>query len=342
MAHKRNVFIAFGVSILGQAVGALTLSPRRSFVDDVIINHRRSLAPWLALLIGAGVFGFAACVRAPLRRRAREPRRAVRPAQRGVRAATASRLREPRPDAHRAARVARANSDVGLLQGLLMFMPIMLGNFVFLLMALAVMVKLSAPLTLVALLALPLLLFVTLRLRTTIFPASWDAQQRAGEVAGVVDETSPVFGWLKGFGQEDRELSHLADTAQDLFRARCASSGCRRATRRCCRRSPCSRRSPSSRSVVGSRSTATSRSARSSRSRVHGAAVSPIRQFAVLIAVGQQARAGPNASSTCSTPTRRSSSATTPSPCRWCRARCASTTCGSATRRATPCSTGSR
>src|SRR5258707_4717420 len=82
------------------------------------------------------------------------------------------------------------------------------------------MFVLSPALTLVALVAIPLLLVVALRLRTTIFPASWDAQQRAGEVAGVVDEAVTGVRVVKGFGQEDRELSHLADTGKDLFRAR--------------------------------------------------------------------------------------------------------------------------
>ena len=37
MAHKRNVYIAFGVSILGQAVSALTPVVEKIIVDDVVI-----------------------------------------------------------------------------------------------------------------------------------------------------------------------------------------------------------------------------------------------------------------------------------------------------------------
>ena len=59
--------------------------------------------------------------------------------------------------------------------------------------------------------ACPLLLVVAMRLRTTVFPATWDAQQHAGEVAGVVDEAVTGVRVVKGFGQEDRELAHLAD-----------------------------------------------------------------------------------------------------------------------------------
>jgi ATP-binding cassette subfamily B protein len=106
------------------------------------------------------------------------------------------------------------------MQGLLAFLPIMLGNLVLFLLSLVVMLWLSPPLTLVALIAVPLLLVVALRLRTTVFPASWDSQQRAAEVAGVVDEAVTGVRVVKGFGQEERELLHLADAGADLFRAR--------------------------------------------------------------------------------------------------------------------------
>ena len=50
---------------------------------------------------------------------------------------------------------------------------------------------------------------MALRLRTKVFPATWDAQQRAGEVAQVVDEAVSGVRVVKGFGQEDRELDDL-------------------------------------------------------------------------------------------------------------------------------------
>ena len=52
------------------------------------------------------------------------------------------------------------------------------------------------------------------------FPASWDAQQRAGEVAGVVDEAVSGVRVVKGFGQEGRELERLAGASEDLFASR--------------------------------------------------------------------------------------------------------------------------
>ena len=71
------------------------------------------------------------------------------------------------------------------------------------------MLILSPLLTLVAFVAVPRCLGVALRLRTKVFPATWDAQQRAGDVAEVVDEAVTGVRVVKGFGQEDRELADL-------------------------------------------------------------------------------------------------------------------------------------
>src|SRR5438270_763432 len=80
--------------------------------------------------------------------------------------------------------------------------------------------RLSPLLTLVALAVVPLLFFVALRMRGGVFPASWDAQQRAAEVAGVVDEAVTGVRVVKGFGQEQRELGRLTDASATLFRSR--------------------------------------------------------------------------------------------------------------------------
>ena len=61
---------------------------------------------------------------------------------------------------------------------------------------------------------------VAVRLRQKIFPASWHAQQRAAEVAGVVDEAVTGVRIVKGFGQEQRELDDLAGVAKDLYQSR--------------------------------------------------------------------------------------------------------------------------
>jgi len=66
----------------------------------------------------------------------------------------------------------------------------------------------------------PLLFVMALRMRTIVYPSSWDAQQRAAEVATVVDEAVSGVRVVKGFGQEERELRHLAGTAEGLYKSR--------------------------------------------------------------------------------------------------------------------------
>jgi ATP-binding cassette, subfamily B, bacterial len=169
----------------------------------------------------------------------------------------------------------------------------MLGNLVLVVIAIIVMLILSPMLTVVVLLALPAMAVVALRLRTTIFPASWDAQQRAGEVAGVVDEAVTGVRVVKGFGQEDRELDHLAESGADLFRARM------RLIRLQARFTPTLQSIPVFGQVAvlalggwlainGHITVGTLLAFSSYLVQV----VAPVRQFAAIMAVGQQARAG--------------------------------------------------
>ncbi|HEV7759143.1 MAG TPA: ABC transporter ATP-binding protein, partial [Acidimicrobiales bacterium] len=291
-AHKHNVTLAFGVSIAGQAVSALTPVLAKIIVDDVITTHSRPLTPWLVLLVAAGFFGFGA---AYIRRFVGG--RVALDVQFDLRNAVYERLQRLDFASHDKLRtgqlVSRASSDVTLLQGLLAFLPIMLGNIVLVIIALVVMLILSAPLTLVVLATLPVMAVVALRLRTTIFPASWDAQQRAGEVAGVVDEAVTGVRVVKGFGQEDRELDHLADAGADLFRARM------RLIRLQARFTPTLQSVPvfgqvgvlafgGWMAINGHITVGTLLAFSSYLVQV----VAPVRQFAAVMAVGQQARAG--------------------------------------------------
>ena len=59
-----------------------------------------------------------------------------------------------------------------------------------------------------------------MKLRTSVFPASWDAQQKAGDVANVVEEDVTGVRVVKGFGQEARELDRLTDRSRTMFASR--------------------------------------------------------------------------------------------------------------------------
>ena len=219
-AHGRDAVIAFGVSVLGVGlVQGATPWVTRHIVDNVLVAHREPLAPWLAVLVIFGVVNFAS----GFVRRFFGGRVSLA-VQFDLRNAIFERLQRldfaTHDELQTGQLVSRASSDVGLLQGLLAFMPVMLGNLVQLVVSFGFMLWFSAPLTLVAVAAVPAILVVALRLRSTIFPSSWDNQQWTGEVAGVVDEAVTGVRVVKAFGQEERELERLTDVSRSLFRSR--------------------------------------------------------------------------------------------------------------------------
>ena len=219
MAHRRDLIVSFGAAFVGLAVSAFTPVIQKIIVDDVILADRRPLAPWLALLVVAGVFRFGV---AHVRRFVGG--RVAFSVQFDLRNAIFERLQRldfaRHDDFQTGQLVSRAGSDVGLVQSLLAFLPLASGNLIMVVLSLGIMAVLSPVLTLVSLIVVPAILWIAVRLRDTVFPASWDAQQRAAEVAGVVDEAVSGVRVVKGFGQESREVERLSATAEDLFASR--------------------------------------------------------------------------------------------------------------------------
>ncbi|HEY2302218.1 MAG TPA: ABC transporter ATP-binding protein, partial [Acidimicrobiales bacterium] len=216
LRHKRNVFLAIGAAIAGSACQTVVPLVERQIVDDVILNHTSPLWPWLIglLSLAAASFGFAYIRR-----------------YRGGQVALAVQY-DLRNDMHDHLQamdfgnldrmptgqlVSRANSDSTLVQGLLSFFPIMSGNILLMLLSLGVMLYLSPLLAIVALVVAPALLIVSYRMRWRVFPATWDGQQREGDVAQIVDEDVNGVRVVKAFGQEEREVDRVVDSAQTLY-----------------------------------------------------------------------------------------------------------------------------
>ncbi|HEX6595570.1 MAG TPA: ABC transporter ATP-binding protein [Acidimicrobiales bacterium] len=218
-AHQRDVVTAFGASLVGLTITALTPVIQKVVIDDVVLARSRPLAPWLALLVVAGLARFgAAHVRRYIGGRVAL---GVQYDLRNDVYARLQRLDFARHDEFQTGQlVSRAISDVTLVQGLLAFLPLFTGNVVLLIASLTIMTILSPLLTLVALVVVPVVTLVALRLRTTVFPAAWHAQQKAAEVAGVVEEAVAGVRVVKGFGQEAQELDRLTGSARELFRSR--------------------------------------------------------------------------------------------------------------------------
>jgi ATP-binding cassette subfamily B protein len=217
--HRRNVAIALGAAGLGQLIAAVTPLVERFIIDDVVIAGTSPIVPaMLVLLVFAATRFAAAFVRRYW------AGRVSLDVQYDLRTQVydhLQRLDVARHDEMSTGQlVSRAISDIGLVQGLLAFLPMVLSNILFLAVALVAMVWLSPLLTLVALVITPLMVLVSMRLRRSVFPASWDAQQQAGAVAGVVDETVSGVRVVKGFGQEEREVARLAESAEGLYASR--------------------------------------------------------------------------------------------------------------------------
>ncbi|MCA1692568.1 MAG: ABC transporter ATP-binding protein/permease [Actinobacteria bacterium] len=215
-AHRRDVVLSFGAALGGLTVTALTPVIQKIVVDDVILARRRPLGLWLGLLVAAGLVRFGA---AHVRRYVGG--RVALGVQYDLRNDIYTRLQRldfaRHDEFHTGQLVSRASSDVALVQGLLAFLPLFSGNVVLLVASLVIMVALSPLLTVVALLVVPVVTVIALRLRTAVFPAAWDAQQKAAEVAGVVEEAVSGVRVVKGFGQEGQELNRLVGASRALF-----------------------------------------------------------------------------------------------------------------------------
>ncbi len=216
LRHRRDVVLSLAAAVLGSSCQTVVPLIEREIVDGVIIDHNSALWPWLVLLIGLALAGFGF---AYIRR------------YRGGRVALGVQY-DLRNDMHDHLQsmdfdnlnrmptgqlVARANSDSTLVQGLLSFFPIMSGNVLLMLVSLGVMVYLSPLLALVSLAVAPALMFVSYRMRWRIFPATWDGQQREGDVAQIVDEDVNGVRVVKAFGQERAELERLARASAKLY-----------------------------------------------------------------------------------------------------------------------------
>ncbi|GGU35297.1 ABC transporter ATP-binding protein [Streptomyces violascens] len=217
--YRRNVVLALGSSLGGMAVMALVPLITKVIIDDVIGHHTRSLAVWTGLLIASAVvvYGLTYIRRYYGGRLALDVQHDLRTEMYG----TITRLDGRRQDELSTGQVVgRATSDLQLIQGLLFMLPMTIGNILLFVISIVIMAWLSPLLTLVALAVAPALWFIAKRSRTRLFPATWYAQGQAAAVAGVVDGAVSGVRVVKGFGQEDQETGKLREVGRRLFAGR--------------------------------------------------------------------------------------------------------------------------
>ncbi|MEV0411002.1 ABC transporter ATP-binding protein [Streptomyces sp. NPDC050448] len=217
--YRLNVLLALGSSLGGMAVMALVPLVTRVIIDDVIGDHSKPMGIWAGLLIAAAVLVY---VLTYIRRY--YGGRLALDVQHDLRTDmydTIARLDGRRQDELSTGQVVgRATSDLQLIQGLLFMLPMTIGNFLLFGISLGIMLWLSPLLTLVALLMAPALWFIAKRSRKKLFPATWWAQGQAAAVATVVDGAVTGVRVVKGFGQEEQETGKLRAAGRRLFAGR--------------------------------------------------------------------------------------------------------------------------
>jgi ATP-binding cassette subfamily B protein len=206
------------------AVMALVPLITKVIIDDVIGDRSRAMAPWAGALVVAALLVYVLTYI----RRFYGGRLAL-DVQHDLRTEmfeTITRLDGRRQDELSTGQVVgRATSDLQLIQGLLFMLPMTIGNFLLFLISLVIMAWLSVPLTLVALAVAPAIWWIAQRSRTRLHPATWYAQAQAAAVAGVVDGAVSGVRVVKGFGQEDQETGKLREVGRKLYAGRLRTIG---------------------------------------------------------------------------------------------------------------------
>ncbi|MDQ1505727.1 MAG: ATP-binding cassette, subfamily bacterial, partial [Actinomycetota bacterium] len=169
--HRRTLGLALVGAVVGMVATVFGPLVLRGLVDDVTAG-RPLRAGAVVTLLGLGLVRFgAALVRRLYAGRVSydveyDLRNAVYEHLAGLDFAAHDRLETGQA-------MSRAGSDVRMVQMLLAFLPLMIGNLVMLVLSLVVMLVLSPALTAIALLVLPALAVASGRMRDRVFPATW-------------------------------------------------------------------------------------------------------------------------------------------------------------------------
>jgi ATP-binding cassette subfamily B protein len=217
--RPRAVVLALGGALLATIIAVIIPLIQRDIVNNAILSRHQPI--WLgasALLVAAGLSFVGVFTRRYIGARISLD---VQHDMRTEMFASLSALDGARQDQlHTGQVVSRSISDVNMVQGLLGMTPMLLGNVLLFFLSLAVMAVLSPLLTIVALAVGPALFLISMISRNKLFPSSWDAQQQAANVAGVVDGAVSGVRVVKGFGQEMQEVERLEGASKLLYAAR--------------------------------------------------------------------------------------------------------------------------
>jgi ATP-binding cassette, subfamily B, bacterial len=216
--HKRKVLVASAASLGLAGIGVVVPLVQRTILDDVIISKTQPLLPWALALIGIALLNFVVS----------RTRRYIGGSigievQNDMRTDVFDALTQldgqGQDNLETGQIVSRSSSDINMVSQLLGMTPMMAGSALLFVSSLVVMMILSPVLTLIGLAVGPGLVVISALARRKLFPATWDAQQKTGVLAGVVESAVTGVRVVKGFGQENQEVDKLDEAAEQLFAA---------------------------------------------------------------------------------------------------------------------------
>lgn len=223
---RRELLFAFVGIVIGSVVAGLAPLNIRKIVDEVILERREPLGPWLAFLAGAGLLRFLASM---LRRyHVGRVHLGVEYALRIDIFEALQRLDGSQQHKLRTGQVvSRSISDMATVERALQLGQVT-GNILTFVISLVVMLRLSLALTAVTLVILPLLFLVAKRSTKVLSPCFWDYSHRAGELAGVIEAAVTGVHVVQDLDQQVFRMSAVAhlETPITARRARLPSNAC--------------------------------------------------------------------------------------------------------------------
>ncbi|HZP50565.1 MAG TPA: ABC transporter ATP-binding protein [Actinocrinis sp.] len=220
--YKKLVIVAVTASLALTGINLAVPLIQRAVIDDVIIRHSQPLLPWAITLLVVAVLNLVVS-----RTRRYVGGRVGIEVQNDLRTDVFDALTQldgqGQDNLETGQIVSRSSSDINIVAQLLGMSPMLAGTMLTFISSLVAMLVLSPMLTLIGLAVGPGLALVTTLARKRLFPATWDAQQKAGMLAGVVESAVTGVRVVKGFGQERQEVHKLEGAAESVFAARLRS-----------------------------------------------------------------------------------------------------------------------
>jgi ATP-binding cassette subfamily B protein len=217
--YPRGTILALCGALLATLMAAVIPLIQRNIIDDAILARKEPIWPGAALLVVVALLNFGG---AYVRRY--QGGRVSLDVQHDLRTelfGALTHLDGARQDQlHTGQVVSRSISDLAMVQGMLAMVPVLFSNALQFMLSVAIMAVLSPQLTLIALAIGPAVWLIAIRSRHRLFPATWEEQQQAANVAGVVEGAVSGVRVVKGFGQEEQEIERVEEACGWLYASR--------------------------------------------------------------------------------------------------------------------------